>query len=684
MTYRIAIDVGGTFTDVVVFDNDTSDVSFHKVATTPDDPGRGIIDGFRAAGVPVAEITHFVHGTTLGLNALLTRSGARTAIVTTAGFRDVYLLGRTDRRPMYDFFYRKPDSLVQRYDIFEVPERLDRRGEVLRPFDEDAARRVARQVVAAEVDAVAVCFLHSYRNPDHEREMARVLAEEAAGVEVTISSDLSREIREYERTSTAVIDAYIKPIVRRYLERLQRTLADEGFTGQFLMTRSGGGAMSVRSAVAAPVNLVLSGPAGGLLGASWLSQSTGEPNLITMDMGGTSIDVSLVVDGDPVRHFAADFAGLPINVASLFIDTIGAGGGSIVALDAAGHLHVGPESAGATPGPASYGRGGLLPTFTDAAVVVGYLGDDTPLAGDLRLDVEAAHRVIAGVAEPLGMSVEDVALGVIRITVTKTMGAVRGMTVERGHDPADFAMLAFGGGGGMIAADTARELGVRRVVVPPGSGTFSAFGMLMANVQHDLAVTRIGLLAELDPVELSADLAALQAEAAASLVDDGYGENDHVFLVSADLRYLGQEHSVTLPLDGASGGASGGAFDAAELEAAFAAAHDQAYGHTMPDPVEIVAIRVTGIGVGEYPMLPEQEDTLGAAPAPTGHREVYVGGGVRQTYAVHDRSALLPGHTIAGPAIVSDAISTTVIAAADTVRVGGHGELVITVGEESR
>ncbi len=329
MSYRIAIDVGGTFTDVVTFDNDTAEVSFHKVATTPDDPGRGILAGFEAAGVTVDDITHFVHGTTLGLNALLTRTGARTGIVTTRGFRDVYLLGRTDRRPMYDFTYRKPESLVQRYDIFEVPERLDHRGEVLVPFDEQEARRVAEQIGASGIASVAVCFLHAYANPSHERLMAAALAEVAPHVDVTISSDLSRELREYERTSTAVIDAYIKPQIRSYLDRLQRTLHDQGFRGQFLMTRSGGGAMSVRSAVAAPVNLVLSGPAGGLLGASWLAQATGEQNLITIDMGGTSIDVSLVIDGEPVRHYAAEFGGLPINVASLFINTIGAGGGSL-------------------------------------------------------------------------------------------------------------------------------------------------------------------------------------------------------------------------------------------------------------------------------------------------------------------------------------------------------------------
>lgn len=678
MSYRIAIDVGGTFTDVVAYDNDTAEVTFHKVATTPDDPGRGILEGFAAAGVDVNDITHFVHGTTLGLNALLTRTGARTGIVTTRGFRDVYLLGRTDRRPMYDLKYRKAASIVQRSDTFEVPERLNHRGEVLVAFDESEARRVAAEVGSSGVAAVAVCFLHSYANPAHERLMAAILAEVAPHVDVTISSDLSRELREYERTSTAVIDAFIKPQIRSYLNRLQSTLADQGFRGQFLMTRSGGGAMSVRSAAAAPVNLVLSGPAGGLLGASWLAQATGERNLITIDMGGTSVDVSLVIDGEPARHYAADFGGLPINVASLFINTIGAGGGSLVWIDEGDHLHVGPESAGSQPGPASYGRGGTRPTFTDAAVCVGYLGNDYGLAGGLELDATAASRAIAGVAERLRMSEEDVAAGVLKITTTKTMGAVRGITVERGHDPADFALLAFGGGGGMIAAETARALGIPRVIVPPGSGTYSAFGMLMANVQHDLAMTRISLLDDLDLAEFGQDFESMRAEAAQALAGDGYEPNDHVFVYSADLRYLGQEHSVTISIEGDLDHTGVEA-----MKASFTVAHEQAYGHTMPDPIEIVAVRLSGIGVGEYPMLPQYETAHNLEPEPFGHRDVYIGDGVRQSFALYERVALPVGAIVPGPAIINESTATTVIFESDSALVGSHSELIITIGLEN-
>ncbi|MGA1147110.1 MAG: hydantoinase/oxoprolinase family protein, partial [Candidatus Nanopelagicales bacterium] len=400
---RVAIDVGGTFTDVVSLREGAGSLAFDKVPTTPADPQQGVLDGFAATGVPLDDINTFVHGTTLGLNALLTRRGAKMGIVTTDGFRDVYLLGRTARTPMYDFKYRKPESLVARYDIFEVPGRLDFEGNVLVDFDETRARAVAQEIVDHGLEAVAICFIHSYVNPEHEERMARIIADVAPSVEVTRSSSLSREIREYERTSTAVLDAYIKPIVRRYLGKLIGSLGDAGFAGQFLMTRSGGGAMTAATVQEAPVNLILSGPAGGVLGASWFGNVTNHPNLITVDMGGTSLDASLVVDGQPLTYYDASFEELPINLASLYIHTIGAGGGSLVWIDEGNHLQVGPASAGADPGPAAYGQGGTQATFTDAALHVGFLGNDAALAGTLRLNPDLAQEALQASADALGM-----------------------------------------------------------------------------------------------------------------------------------------------------------------------------------------------------------------------------------------------------------------------------------------
>ncbi|MDI1289299.1 MAG: hydantoinase/oxoprolinase family protein, partial [bacterium] len=504
---RVAIDVGGTFTDVVTLDGQTAALKFDKVPTTPRNPEQGVLHGFEASGAPMADIEKFIHGTTLGLNALLTRRGARTGIVTTKGFRDVYLLGRTDRIPMYDFKYRKPTTLVERQHIVEVDERLEFEGNVLRPFNEESAVTAARAIRDMGLDSVAVCFLHSYVNPAHEIRMAEILKAEAPDVIVTISSDLSRQLREFERTSTAVLDAYIKPIVRSYLAQLESVLVDRGFTGQFLMTRSGGGAMTAASAKEAPVNLILSGPAGGVLGAAWFAKAAGYKDLITIDMGGTSLDASLVVDGEPFTYFDASFEGLPINLASLYIHTIGAGGGSLVWIDEGNHLQVGPASAGADPGPAAYGRGATEATFTDAALHVGYLGNDMALAGSLTLNKELAAQALQVSADALGLPLDEVARGVLRISTTKIVGAVRAITVELGHNPADFALLSFGGGGGLVGVDVARELSIKSVIMPPGPGAFCAFGMLMADVRHDFSRTRIGALDKLDLAVVESDIA---------------------------------------------------------------------------------------------------------------------------------------------------------------------------------
>ena len=673
---RVAIDVGGTFTDVVTLDGETAQLTFDKVPTTPTHPEEGVLHGFEASGAPMTGIGNFIHGTTLGLNALLTRRGARTGIVTTKGFRDVYLLGRTDRIPMYDFKYRKPASLVERQHIAEVSERLDFEGNVLTPFDEESAVAAARAIRDMDLDSVAVCFLHSYVNPAHEVRMAEILKAEAPDVVVTISSDLSRQLREYERTSTAVLDAYIKPIVRSYLASLEGVISDRGFDGQFLMMRSGGGAMTAATAKEAPVNLILSGPAGGVLGASWFAKAAGYPDLITIDMGGTSLDASLVVAGEPLTYFDASFEGLPINLASLYIHTIGAGGGSLVWIDEGNHLQVGPASAGADPGPAAYGRGGVNTTFTDAALHVGYLGNDMALAGSLTLDKDLAAEALQSSADALGMSVDEVARGVLRISTTKIVGAVRAITVELGHNPADFALLSFGGGGGLVGVDVARELSISTVIMPPGPGAFCAFGMLMADVRHDFSRTRIGALDKLDLTIVNSDLAVMRAEGEQMLVAEGFAPGAQEFAATINLRYEGQEHSVTLPIEGT--------VDAAEvdrLKAAFDAAHERAYGHTMPDPIEVVAVRLSAVGRQEPPTLPTLEKREGHAVEPLMTRNVIQVDGSAQEYAVYHRDSFTHGDTISGPAVISEHTGTTVMHEGDEAKVGPYGEIVISVAE---
>lgn len=671
---RIAIDVGGTFTDVVHLDPDTGSIAFHKVPTTPDDPTRGVLDGFSRTGVPTSDYAMFNHGTTLGLNALLTRRGARTAIVTTKGFRDVYLLGRTDRDTNYDIRYRKPAALVERSDTFEVPERMTFEGAVRTAFDAAEARRVAERIAEGGYRSVAVTFLHSYANPAHELLMREVLAEVAPDVAVTLSHELSREYREYERTSTAVLDAYIKPIVRNYIEVLEGSLDDDGFEGRFLMTRSGGGAMTASSAREQPVNLILSGPAGGVIGAAALSKLLDEPNLITIDMGGTSLDASLILDHQPVLHQGAEFERLPINTPSLYIHTIGAGGGSLVWLDEAGALQVGPQSAGASPGPASYGGGGTEATFTDAALVLGYLGADMPLGGELRLDADLALQALRPTAERLGIDVEELALGVVRISTAKIMGAVRAITVELGRDPKDFVLLAFGGGGGLVAVDVARELGIPKVMIPPGQGAFSALGMLMADVQHDVAQTRVRPLAEVTREIADAAFDELEADAGARLGEDGFDPGHRSLVRTVDLRYAGQEHSVTVVFPG-------DADDPIRVVGdEFVRLHEEQYGHTMDDPIELTTFRVRGTGLVDKPDFPAAEQRTGGAPEAHSTRPVLQPDGSRAEYRVLVREELRAGDVVEGPAVVFEHTATTVCHAGDHLEVGAYGEMLITLG----
>lgn len=670
---RVAIDVGGTFTDVVKLVPETGELRFEKVPTTPQEPTSGVLAAFAKAEADPSTVETFNHGSTLGLNSLLTRTGARIAIIGTRGFRDVYLLGRTDRNVMYDFAYQKPEALLERYDTFEVTERSMFDGSVVAPLDEADAREVAREIAARGYDAVAVAFLHAYANPEHEAQMRDILAEEAPGVEVSLSHELSREYREYERTSTAVLDAYIKPIMRSYLLALEGELEARGFEGRFLMSRSGGGAMTASAAREQPVNLILSGPAGGVVGGGGFSRLINRPNLITIDMGGTSLDASLVLDGAPVLYHGAEFEGLPINTPSLYIHTIGAGGGSLGYLDEAGALQVGPKSAGAVPGPAAYGRGGTEPTFTDAALAVGYLGVDTPLGGELTLQRDNSIAALEPIAAELGLSVTKLARGMLQISNTKIVGAVRAITIELGHDPKDFALLSFGGGGGLVAVDVARELGVPEVIVPPGQGAFSALGMLMADVQHDYSRTTIQPLDELDAAAANALYADMEAEAAEALASEGFDAGRRAFNRVVAVRYSGQEHSVTVeyPADGS---------DPREaIRGEFDRLHLRQYGHTMDDPIEITTLRLHAVGVVDKPDLPRMAARSSDEGYPSGVRTVTLPDDTEAEYALVAREDLLAGDVVDGPAVVTEHTATTVLHAGDRLEVGEYGELVISI-----
>lgn len=672
---RIAVDVGGTFTDVVVLGDNGDGLRHEKVETVPSDPARGVLSGFEKAGASLESLDFFVHGTTLGINALLTRGGARVAIVTTKGFRDVYELGRTDREPMYDFKYRKPPTLVPRRYVFEVGERTNANGETLVPFDRASAGEAAKKIKELGCTAVAVCFLHSYADPKHELEMESVLNEECPDVFVTLSHRLSREYREYERTSTAVIDAYVKPITASYLERLESRLGDGGFGGHFLLTRSGGGAMTVAAAKEQPVHLVLSGPAGGVIGATALGKILGRENLITIDMGGTSLDASLIAGGQPKVDSEQLFQTLPVSVPTIDIHTIGAGGGSIAWVDEGGHLQVGPKSAGAIPGPAFYGKGGESPTFSDAALAIGYLDPENFLGGDIEIDESLTRTAIEGVAEQIGLSYEQTAAGILRISEAKIAGAVRVISVERGYDPRDFSILAYGGAGAFVAAKVARELSIPYVIVPPGSSTFSAFGMLMTDVITDFAQTAVTPLDGVSVDRANSIFDQLAESGSDALRADGIGEDSWAFLPSVEMRYQGQEHAINVPL----GTHKISEDDLPGILEQFNALHRQTYGHAMEDPVEIVTLRLRAVGLLPPPEIPKVPVGDGNAEgARIGDRSVFVGEkDTHVDYAVYDRTKLRATDTLAGPAIVREPTSTTVIHDGDTLTVGEYGELII-------
>lgn len=675
---RIAVDVGGTFTDVVRLDPATGEIRFEKVPTTPRSPTTGVLAAFDKSGTDPAETSRFNHGSTLGLNALLTRTGARIATIATQGFRDVYLLGRTDRKPMYDITYHKPAPLLSRYDTFEVTERSLADGSVAVPLDEDEARELAKEITRRGYESVAVAFLHSYIVPEHEKRMKEILLEENPSLEVSTSHELSREYREYERTSTAVLDAYIKPIMRNYLSNLGTQLGGMGFGGQFLVSRSGGGAMTAATAREEPVNLILSGPAGGVVGAAGLSRLIDRPHLITIDMGGTSLDASLILDGSPVMHHGAEFEGLPINTPSLYIHTIGAGGGSLAYLDDAGALQVGPKSAGAVPGPAAYGQGGVEPTFTDAALAVGYLGTDTPLGGTLTLDRENAEAALSTVAEKSGHSVPELARGVLDISTAKITGAVRAISIELGHDPKGFSLLAFGGGGGLVSVDVAKELGIPEVIVPPGQGAFSALGMLMADVQHDLSRTLVEPLDTLDLTAAQATFREMETAAADTLRSDGFAEESTLFHRSVQVRYLGQEHSVTLGFPAGSDGTR------EQIETDFKALHERQYGHVLDDPIEITTLRVKAIGIVDKPELPKLSRRRPDETLDIRRRTVFRDGGVTQEYALVARENLRAGDHLDGPAIITEHTATTVMHEGDQLEVGEYGEIIITISKPAQ
>jgi len=672
---RIGIDIGGTFTDFVILNEVTGDVRLEKIPTTPGDLSRGIGHGLDLAGIDQARVTMVVHGTTVGLNCFLEKKGARTGLITTAGFRDVYEIGRVNREDMYDLFYQKPAPLVPREHRWEVRERLDASGNVLMPVHEDDVWRAANAMRLEGIDSIAVCLLHAYANPAHEIRVGELVKAAHPQALVTLSHELVREWREYERTSTTSINAYIARVVEGYLERIEAELAGRGYRGQFFVNQSSGGVMSVAAAKGKPVRTIMSGPAGGAVSAAFVGRHAGFPNIISFDMGGTSTDVAVTWQGNIRVTAEARIERHPIMVPMVDVRSIGAGGGSIAAVSG-GVLDVGPRSAGAEPGPAGYGRGGTEPTVTDANLVLGRLGSSL-LGGRMELDATAAETAIASrVAQELRLSPQEAATGILRIVNSKMAYAIRAMTVQRGLDPGDFALMAFGGAGPMHACAIAEELGVPTVVVPVAPGAFSALGMLVSDIRHDFVRTRLQKSDEVDLMLLAELFEEMEEEATAAIAAEAPPQTPVVLERFLDLRYVGQEYTVKVPVTSPRLTPE----ELSTLRTEFDRLHEQTYGHaSTTEPTEIINARLTAYGTLRYPELPR----ISAGPpevsidAHLGEAEAWFEGSGSLRCPIYDRGQLLAGNHIDGPALILESGATTVIYPRFMGTVDAFGNLVL-------
>lgn len=659
------VDIGGTFTDLMLYDTDRQDVHVHKVRSTPSEPDRAMIDGLlelcAMAGVAPGQVGAVYHGTTVATNAVLTFRGATAGMITNRGFRDVVHIGRHQRPEHYSIMLDIPwqaRPFVERRHRKVVGGRLvPPRGEELEPLDEAGVRQAARELREAGVDAVAVCFLFSYLNPEHERRAAAIVAEEMPDAFVTASAEVFPQFREFERFTTAAMNAFIGPVTGRYLERLAASLHDAGIPGELHVMMSNGGVASAAQAARRPVTLMLSGPAAGVLGGLWAGQLDGRQRLITFDVGGTSADIGIVTERGVLEAQARDtqVAGYPLLVPMVDIHTIGAGGGSIAYRDHGGAFRVGPRSAGASPGPACYGSGGEEPTVTDANVVLGRIDPDRFLGGEMPLHRDRAVAAVQGLADRLGLGLLETADGVITIANANMAGAIRSRTIQKGHDPREFSLVAFGGAGPLHAADVADILGTREVLVPPFPGITAATGLLTSDLKYDQMRTVFMVQGAIDAGRLDRELEETAAELTRRLLDDGVTAEDITISGALDCRYIGQGYELRVPLPG-------NRFSEAALEE-FHQLHRQEYGHAFTDPIEVVNLRVTATGIRpKVERLPVHPGSMEEALIGEADGVFRVDGALVTLPTRHyDRAALPVGEPIAGPAIVFQRDTTVVI-----------------------
>ncbi|MAF52761.1 MAG: 5-oxoprolinase [Chloroflexi bacterium] len=682
--HNIAVDIGGTFTDVVVQDTDNGDLWTVKTPSTPEDLASGFMHGARG-GLSLAEaeastVRRIFHGTTIATNAVIEHTPANVGLVTTEGFKYVLEIGRHDiPRRQNIYAWVKPPRPVPPNRIFEVAERLDRTGDIVTPLDEDRCREVARQLKDLDVEAVAVCFLYSYANPDHERRVAEIIREEMPEVQIALSSEVLPQFREYERTVATVLNAYVMPRVGRYLAGLESAAADNGLKAPLFIMKSNGGVTSADMAARQAIHTVLSGPVAGVMGALQVANATGSPSFISIDVGGTSADICLVRDSEPEMTVERQIGGLPLQLPMLDIVTIGAGGGSIARPMTAGGLSVGPESAGASPGPACYPNGGMQPTVTDARLVLGHLPPHL-LGGDMPLDVDAAREAIRlQIAEPLGLGIDEAAAGIVEIADNNMAGAMRAVSIGRGLDPKDFALVAFGGAGPMHACALASLLGMPSVIVPPTPGVLSTYGLLFTDLRSDYVQTFVHSGSSPSVTEVSEAFARMEKQAREWLDREGVASEAGRVSRSADLRYQHQGWEITVDMPP-------GPVTAATLEAMvdnFHTLHERLYSYNLPEAnVDLVNLRVSATGALPRHEMSRLPDANGSSPSPESTRKVMFSrsDGYVDT-AIYDRGSLGSGAVVHGPAIIEQSDTTTLLTPSYAAKVDGYGNLVI-VGSE--
>jgi N-methylhydantoinase A len=679
MTYAVAVDIGGTFTDLVAYDRQRGEVVYTKSATTYGNFVDGVLDCFAKARLDPRAASLVNHGTTLVINALIERKGAKAALVTTKGFRDVLEIARGNRPDPFDLHYRRDGPLIPRPLRFELAERIDSKGEIVTPLDVNALAPLADQLKALAIEAVAVFFMNSYANPTHEEQAGKRLRALLPGAYVTCSTDLTREWYEYERTSTVAANAYVGPQVATYIKRLAGDLESKAFGGSLSMMGSNGGLLSVERACRQPVALVESGPIGGCIGAADYGRALGLRNIIAFDMGGTTAKCALVEDGrftvESIYYAGGYVKGFPIRSPVINIVEVGSGGGSIAWLDPQNRLHVGPQSAGSTPGPACYGNGGREPTVTDANLVLGRLNPGRFLGGELTLDVGAAQTALERIAAPLRYLGQDglirMADGVVTLATVIMAGAIKQVTIERGVDPREFVLFCYGGGGPLHASALARELSIPTVIIPPEPGNFSAVGMLLADARIDLSKTFVGILDESTVASLKDEFGELERQARAALTRE-FGSGEVFFEWHAEMRYAGQRHNIKVPISGVT--------DVAAVRGAFDRDYKRRYGHAdLKAAAELQALHLSAVARLRRPELEHLHRPHSGAAAERSAREVHFGeAGGTMPARVYDRAALALGFAGVGPALIEEYGSTTLVWPGDRFEIGDLGEIRIS------